>query len=374
MRVMGGYPHLGSQAGSPGNESHALALCRAMWGRKKIAAVTFAAATAGVATFFLLPKLSHLGETWSRVSSGRPGWLLIAVGFEVLSFAGYVGLFRAVFVRSGSRIGWSESYEITMAGLAATRVLAAGGAGGVALTAWALKRSGMDGRTVARRMTSFLVVLYGIYMAALLVFGVGLWAGLFSGSAPVGLTLVPAAFGALVIVAALAMSRLRAITGVAGEETSRPFVRRARWFAHSVAGGVRGALGLLRAGEPGLLGGVAWWTFDIAVLWAAFHAFGHVPPVAIIVLAYFVGTLANTLPLPGGIGGVDGGMIGAFLAFGVDPGTAVIAVLTYRAIAFWLPTLPGAIAYFQLRRTMGEWKASEVEDAPATAPGRIAVA
>ena len=194
----------------------------------------------GAATFFLLPKLSHLGETWTRVSSGRPGWLLIAVGFEILSFAGYVGLFRAVFVRSGSRIGWSESYEITMAGLAATRLLAAGGAGGVALTAWALRRSGMDGRTVARRMTSFLVILYGIYMAALLVFGIGLWSGLFSGSAPVGLTLVPAAFGTLVIVGALSLSRLRAVTGVAGEESSRPLVRKARWFGHSVAGGVRG--------------------------------------------------------------------------------------------------------------------------------------
>jgi uncharacterized membrane protein YbhN (UPF0104 family) len=344
-----------------------------MRGRRQIATVTVAAAAAGAATWFLLPKLSDLGDTWTRVSSGRPGWLLIAVGLEVLSFAGYVGLFRAVFVRSGSRIDWRESYEITMAGLAATRLLAAGGAGGVALTAWALKRSGMDGRTVARRMTSFLVILYGVYMAALVVFGVGLRTGLFSGRAPAGLTLAPAAFGALVIVAALSLSRLRGVTGVAGPESSHAIVRRARWLAHSVAAGVRGALGLARSREPGLLGALAWWGFDIAVLWAAFHAFGTVPPVGVIVMAYFVGTLANTLPLPGGVGGVDGGMIGAFLAFGVDPGTAVLAVLAYRAIAFWLPTLPGAIAYFQLRRTMGEWKA-EQDAEPELAPARVAVA
>ncbi len=62
--------------------------------------------------------------------------------------------------------------------------------------------------------------------------------------------------------------------------------------------------------------------------------------------------LGNLLPLPGGVGGVDGGMIGAFIAFGVDDGLAVVAVLTYRVIAFWLPTIPGAIAYFQLRKTV----------------------
>ena len=148
----------------------------------------------------------------------------------------------------------------------------------------------------------------------------------------------------------------------------------------SIAAGVRGALDLLRRREPGLAGAFAWWGFDIAVLWASFHAFGAAPPVAVVVMGYFVGTLANTLPLPGGVGGVDGGMIGAFLAFGVDPATAVLAVLSYRAIAFWLPTLPGLVAYFQLRRTVGDWKSEDAADEAATAPvpmpapSRVAVA
>jgi uncharacterized protein (TIRG00374 family) len=337
-----------------------------------------AVAVAALAGYFLLPKIGELGHTWTRVSSGDPAWLLAAVGLEVLSFVGYVVLFRAVFVRYESRIDWRESYQITMAGLAATRLLAAGGAGGVALTAWALKRSGMDGRTVTRRMTSFMVILYGIYMAALLVDGLGLATGLFGVHASAAVTIVPAAFGGVVIVSALAMSRLRPL-GVAptaaGEE--RKLRRKLRHLTLSVAAGVRGALGLARSAEPGLLGGFAWWGFDIAVLWASFHAFGAAPPVAVIVMGYFVGTLANTLPLPGGIGGVDGGMIGAFLAFGVDPGTAVLAVLSYRAIAFWLPTLPGLLAYFQLRRTVGDWKAEDTavdEPVPLPVPGRVAVA
>ncbi len=92
------------------------------------------------------------------------------------------------------------------------------------------------------------------------------------------------------------------------------------------------------------------------MLWACFHAFGAAPPQAVIVMAYFVGMVGNTLPLPGGIGGVDGGMIGAFIAFGVPAGIATVAVLAYRGIAFWLPTIPGAIAYLQLRRTVHRWE------------------
>ncbi|HKN94688.1 MAG TPA: lysylphosphatidylglycerol synthase transmembrane domain-containing protein [Thermoleophilaceae bacterium] len=342
--------------------------------RRKLTWTFVAAAAAFVVGWFLVPKVGELGHTWKRVSAGDKTWLLVAVGFEVLSFVGYVVLFRAVFVRSQSRIDWRESYQITMAGLAATRLLAAGGAGGVALTAWALKRSGMDGRTVTRRMTSFLVILYGIYMAALLVDGAGLASGLFGIHASAAVTIAPAAFGGIVIAGALMMARLRPLAVAPVDGSGRGFRARVRHVTLSIAAGVRGALGLVRSREPGLVGGFAWWGFDIAVLWASFHAFGAAPPVAVIVMGYFVGTLANTLPLPGGVGGVDGGMIGAFLAFGVDPATAVLAVLSYRAIAFWLPTLPGLIAYFQLRRTMGEWRAEDEATEPVAAPGRIAVA
>jgi uncharacterized protein (TIRG00374 family) len=81
-------------------------------------------------------------------------------------------------------------------------------------------------------------------------------------------------------------------------------------------------------------------------------------------MAYFVGTLGNLLPLPGGLGGVEGGMIGAFAAFGVDFDLSVLVVLSYRGISFWLPTVPGAIAYFQLRRTVARWR-EEQDEQPA---------
>ncbi len=119
--------------------------------------------------------------------------------------------------------------------------------------------------------------------------------------------------------------------------------------------GVSTALEVVRRPRLGLLGAIAYWGFDIATLWAAFHAFGASPATAVVVMAYFVGMLANAIPLPGGIGAVEGGMIGALIAFGVNGSTAIVAVLADRALSVWLPTLPGDVAYVQLRHTVSQW-------------------
>jgi uncharacterized protein (TIRG00374 family) len=314
--------------------------------------------------YFVLPKISGgTSESIHNLGDGKPGWLVMALVFECLSFCGYVVLFRTVFVRGRTRIDWHASYEITMAGVAATRLFAAAGAGGIALTAWALRRSGMEARLVACRMVAFLALLYTVYMGSIVVFGLGLYFGLFNGPGPFAITVVPAIFALLLIGIFLAMSLLpgdaeRRITHWSGG-TGRGarIMARVVTIPASAATGVRTAIDLVRDREWGVLGAVGWWGFDIATLWACFHAYGpDPPPFAVIVLAYFVGMLGNALPLPGGIGGVDGGMIGAFAALGVSSDYAISAVLTYRAFAFWLPTLPGAIAYFQLRRRVAAWR------------------
>jgi len=120
-------------------------------------------------------------------------------------------------------------------------------------------------------------------------------------------------------------------------------------------------MGLIRERRFGLLGAVGYWAFDIAVLGVSFKAFGADVWVAVLVMGYFLGTLGSLLPLPGGIGGVEGGMIGAFVAFGVPADRAVIAVLAYRAISFWLPTLPGIAGYVGLRSTVRTWQAVDAE-------------
>jgi uncharacterized protein (TIRG00374 family) len=127
----------------------------------------------------------------------------------------------------------------------------------------------------------------------------------------------------------------------------------------TVGSGVRTALALMRERRLGLLGAVAYWGFDIAVLGVCFRAFGSVVPVAVLIIGYFLGTLGSLLPLPGGIGGVEGGMIGAFVAFGISADSAVIGVLAYRALSFWLPTLPGVAGYIALRNTVRRWRAED---------------
>ncbi len=311
--------------------------------------IVLVTATVGlvVGLVVIAPAVAGLPDVWHRLGTASPWWLGIAFTLEVLSFWGHILLFRAVSLDGTGRIGFRASTEITLAGHAATRLFASAGAGGVALTAWALKRSGMEPRDVAARMTTFMVLLYGVYMAALVLGGLGLSTGILHGGGSFAITVVPAIFGAVVIALAASTQVVRPGDG-----------RIRRWLA-PVGEGTRTARRLLVSRNPGLIGAVMWWAFDIAVLWACFEAFGDSPAVGVLVVGYFVGMLANTLPLPGGVGGVDGGMIGAFAAFGVDPGLAIVAVLGYRAFSFWLPIAPGVVAFASLRRTVARWEGRE---------------
>ena len=329
---------------------------------RKVAAAVLFVLVALAALYFFLPQLAGLERTWHRIDEGNPYWLVLAAFLTVGMFGGYVALFQAVFVRAGSQLTWRESYQICMAGLAASRLFSAGGAGGLVLIAWALRRSGMDPRMVADRTISFLVLQYLVYTVAIIVSGYGLAYGLFPGASPFSLTIIPATLALIVTLLGLSVAFVptnfeRRLRGWANDHGR--LGRLAQKLAHvpaSASAGMRDALAHFRERDPALLGAVTFWAFQIAVLWAAFEAFGDAPPLAILVLGFFVGMLGNLLPLPGGIGGVDGGMIGAFAALGVSAGLSVVAVLVYRGFTFWLPTIPGAVAYLQLRRTVDRWR------------------
>jgi uncharacterized membrane protein YbhN (UPF0104 family) len=313
-----------------------------------------------VGLIVIAPAIAGLPDVWHKLGTANPWWLGVALVLEILSFWGHILLFRAVSLDGTGRIGFRASTEITLAGHAATRLFASAGAGGVALTAWALRKSGMEARDVAARMTTFMVLLYSVYMGALVLGGLGLYSGLLPGGGSFAITVVPAIFGAVVIAV------------VASAQLVRPGEGRMRRLLSPVGEGVRTARRLVLSRNPGLIGAIMWWAFDIAVLWACFEAFGASPAVGVLVVAYFVGMLANTLPLPGGVGGVDGGMIGAFAAFGVDPGLAIVAVLGYRAFSFWLPIAPGVVAFASLRRTVARWEGRAAEQDKPRKPVRRA--
>jgi uncharacterized protein (TIRG00374 family) len=322
------------------------------------------------ALYFLLPKLAGLEDTWERIEDGRPVWTIAALLLTLGMFGGYVAMFRGVYGRAAARIGWAASYQITMAGLAASRLFAAGGAGGLVLTAWALRRSGMRKRTVADKTISFLVLTYLPYVFAVIVCGFGLHWGLFNGADPFSLTFVPAVVGVVLLAIALAIAFIptdlqRRLRGLEREGRLSRLTHQLAVAPASTSAGVRDAINHLRSRDPALLGAVLFWAFQIAVLWAAFHAFGNSPPLAVLVQAFFIGMLGNLLPMPGGVGGVEGGMVGAFSAFGVSFDLALVAVLVFRAFTFWLPLIPGVIAYFRLRRTVDGWKHERTASAAA---------
>jgi uncharacterized membrane protein YbhN (UPF0104 family) len=321
-----------------------------------VRAVARRAALPAVALAAVLAALVALGgpleaflDAIRRAVSADARWVAAAAAFEMLSFVGYVALLWLVAGRATPRMGPRESAEVTLGGAAATRLVPTGGVGGAALTLWALRRTGLEAREAARTLLTFLVLLYSVFLGAIAVAGGLLALGVADASGPIGLTVVPAALAALAIVLALGLGlRHRRGHGAAAPTASG----RVRAAGRLVGEAVDDALSLLAQADPRLLGALAWWAFDCAVLWAMLDAFGAPVPALVVVLAYFVGQAGNVVPIPGA---VSGGIAGVLLAFGVDADLAVVSVLGYRAVAIWLPAPIGLAALGRLRGTVRRW-------------------
>lgn len=336
------------------------------------------------AIYVALPNVIGLQDAIDKFGEGEWQWFVVAVGFNVLAFAAYVALFRGVIGENLVHLDWRESYQITMAGLAASRLLSAGGAGGVVLSYWALRKAGMRRSEAARRMVAFLVVLYSFYVLAVIVFGVLLRTGALQGQAPVSVTVVPAAIAGgiaiFVILIALIPGDLQGRLTFSGDSRLLQLFARLSAVPATLATGTRTAFGFIRTPRKGGLavaGAIGFWAANIGILWASFMAFDESVPLGVIVMGFFVGMAANLAPDPAGVGAVDGGLIGAFVIFGLPASTVIAAVLIYRLIAFWLPLPPGIVAFLQLRKTVARWESEgrpvveeDDENGPAAAaPG-----
>jgi uncharacterized protein (TIRG00374 family) len=334
-----------------------------------------------VGIYVVFPKLVGLDDAVKKLGNADPVWLVIAVGFNVAAFGAYVALFRGVLAGTRDdelrrRLNFRASYQITMAGLAATRIFSAAGAGGIVLTYWALRKAGMERRRSACRMVAFLVLTYAVYTGALVIFGILLRTGVLPGDNPVGGTIVPAVVSTCVmagfaLIALIPQDIERRIQKFAGGYRRTRYLTRLAKGPATLASGVRTAIAYVRHPRRGALavgGAVGFWAANIGVLWASFEAFGGDVPFGVLVQGFFVGMAANLIPSPaGGVGSVDAGMIGAFLLFGIDESIVFPAVLTYRVIAFWLPIPPGIVAFVQLRKTVARWEAEREQDAvPST--------
>jgi uncharacterized protein (TIRG00374 family) len=322
------------------------------------------------AIYFLFPKLVGLGDALSRLDDAEPVWIVVAIGFNIVAYATYIALFKAVVGGDALRLTWLETYEINMAGVAATLLFSAGGAGGIALTYWALRKAGMARRDVGRRMVAFVSLHYVFYPVALILFGILLRTGVLNGKDSVELTIIPAAVAGLLLIVGALIALIpsdieRRLTRFANSERSHQLLRGAGKVPATLGEGFRFALRLFAHPSRGglaVVGAAGFWAASIGVLWASFHAFGVHVPLAVVVQGYFLGMVANLFPLaPAGVGAVDAGMIGAFVLFGIPEETVFPAVLIFRLVSFWMPIPPGVFAFFQLRQTVRRW---EVEGRP----------
>ena len=287
----------------------------------------------------------------NRALAADPSWIGVAAVAEVLSFTGYVALLWLVGQRATRRLDLRASAEVTLAGAAATRLLPTGGAGGAALTLWAMARTGLGTRRAGHVLLTFLVLVYAIFLSGIALSGAAIALGLAGSTAHPGVAAVASglAFGAMVAAVGLAL-RPPAGTG-----------RIAR-AGGGLGAAVRTATGVARTADPRLLGAPAWWIFDGMVLWATFHTLGEPPALPILAFAYLAGQVGNTLPIPGA---VSGGMVGTLLAFGVEADLALSAVLAYRAVAIWLPAPVGLVALGALRSRIARWGREDALAAPA---------
>lgn len=290
-----------------------------------------------------------LGDVRDILADASPGWIGLAVLLELASCASYVLIFRPVFCTS---MPWRRSWLIGLSEVATGSIVPASGAGGLALGAWVLSRGGMPADRIARRSVAFFLVKSSVNFVAVAVIGAAWAVGLFGPRVSLWGNAFPAALATLTIVAVVLVPRLGA-----GETPGRDAGRLRRGVSaarRSLIGGTTEAIQLVRSRDVTLLfGALGYWAFDNAALLATYAAVGHTPPLSIVLMGYLIGQLGGLLPLPGGVGGIDGGLIGVLVLYGAPLAPTVAAVLAYRLILFWVPLVVGAPAFVALWRQLG---------------------
>jgi uncharacterized protein (TIRG00374 family) len=302
-----------------------------------------------------ISALPGLDDVRARLEGADPVWIVALAAAEIGSCAGYLLAFRETFC---TQMSWGLSYDIAMAELAANSLLPAGGAGGLALGVWALRQAGMPTRHIARKTVAFFVVTSAANFFVLVLVGIGVFVGIVPGRGSWALTLVPALITAAgVVLVGLSPGLLRVLgergSGAAGDHWLGRVRQALRDGLKAAADGVEEATTLLRSRSFGVIvGSFAYMAFDIAALGFGFAAVGHVPGFGTLVLGYLIGQLGNLLPVPGGIGGTEGALVGTFALYGVNFADATAAVLTYRLFQLTIPALLGAPAFVMLRRKL----------------------
>lgn len=293
-----------------------------------------------VGLLLAVPGLHHVARTVTRMSGG---WVAVAIGLEILSCLGYVLAFLQVFERAPLRFG----ARVALSELAFNAAVSLGGVSSVAMGGWLLVERGAPLGRVAERSAVLFLLTSAINVITFALAGFALFAGASGPSDPL-LSILPAGVGTAVLVLVLLMPRALD----RGLETRLP--RRMRRLMRGTAESIRDTERLLFRPDWRIVGAIAYLWCDVAVLYACFKALGGNPSLAPIVLAYQIAYLSNSIPVPGGIGVLDGSLVGMLVLYGMSATTATAATLVYHAISLWIPAMWGTIAFLILRHTRRE--------------------
>ena len=283
----------------------------------------------------LLLAVPSLDDVFERIGNMPPGWVVAALLLELLSCLAFVTVFRFFFKpvapAVARRVAWTE--------LGSGALLPGGGVTSLAAGGWLMSLLGQPSGWILRRSSALFFLTSAVNVAALAAGGALLATGVAGGPHDLLRAGVPIAVGLSAIAVALVVGRF---------VPARP----GRGWVTELAAGIREAK--RTAARPSWRVGAAigYLGFDIAVLWASLRGLGYAPAIGALVVAYLVGYLANWMPIPGGLAVLDGGLAGALVLYGMPPGAAAAAVLVYHAIAVWVPSVGGLIAYALLRRRL----------------------
>jgi uncharacterized membrane protein YbhN (UPF0104 family) len=271
-----------------------------------------------------------------EIADMSPALVAAAVALELASCLSFVIIFRLFF----SPVPGPAARELAWSQMGSGALLPGGGVGSLAVGGWLLHLAGMSTRQIVQRSSGLFFLTSAINVLTLGVAGLLLLVGVGAGPHDVLRAGLPVAAAVAAIILALALGKVM-------NRVSQTHPRIA-WL-DDIGAGIPAARQALTRPSWRLSGAVGYLMFDIAVLWTTFAAVGPPPPLVPLVLAYLAGYLANVVPIPGGIGILDAGLVGALALYGLPVTHAAAAVLVYHAIAFWIPTLGGMVGYARLR-------------------------
>ncbi|HTX45545.1 MAG TPA: lysylphosphatidylglycerol synthase transmembrane domain-containing protein [Solirubrobacteraceae bacterium] len=279
-----------------------------------------------------------LRDVIKRATHANLLWLALGVGLELISCLGYVAVVRLVLHRGPPK----EVRQLAWAEMAFGAVVPVGGAGGLAVGAWAMRTWGVAWTRIANRSAVIFLLTSTVNAVVLVIAGLALVAHVGHHHLSIVYGLVPALGTVLIIAFFLVVPAL---------PKPRRSTRLRAAFEHATSW-VQDTEAAAFHWNWRLLGAVSYLLADIAVLWVCLRAVGITAPVFALIAGYQIGYLANVVPIPGGVGVLEGGLVGALVLYGFPAGPTAAAVILYHAIALWVPTVGGTFEFARLRKTL----------------------